>query len=135
METTITRKLIGYGPLASHAYPSCASDAPRPFIDESAREAMTVELLISLGSRRSWADAFDGAVVKTPGRILRKLAPKDRLARVAWVSLALQVNPRKVSDALAQEAETWDDAQTELFNVITSIFTRYDISDYDSDLH
>ena len=131
METTITRKLIGYGPLASHAYPSCASDAPRPFIDESAREAMTVELLISLGSRRSWADAFDGAVVKTPGRILRKLAPKDRLARVAWVSLALQVNPRKVSDALAQEAETWDSGQCAYFNALTDALEKFNLVGFD----
>jgi hypothetical protein len=69
--------------------------------------------------------------VLQPDRLLRKAVPKDRLGRVAWTALALQINPAKVSHALAQEAETWDTEQCDLFNAITDVLENFDVSSFD----
>lgn len=127
---------LGYGPLASRAFPGCASDAPSPD-DEEVRRDLISALVKALDPEGKddpldpWFAAFRAAVVLQPDRLLRRVVPKDRLGRVAWTALALQINPRKVSDALAQEAETWDTEQCDLFNAITDVLENYDVSSFD----
>lgn len=127
---------LGYGPLASRAFPGCASDAPSPD-DEEVRRDLISALVKALDPDGKddpldpWFAAFRAAVVLQPDRLLRKAVPKDRLGRVAWIALALQINPRKVSDALAQEAETWDTEQCDLFNAITDVLENFDVSSFD----
>jgi len=127
---------LGYGPLASRVFPGCASDAPSPN-DEEVRRELIGALVKALDPEGKddpldpWFAAFRAAVVLQPDRLLRRVVPKDRLGRVAWTALALQINPRKVSDALAQEAETWDTEQCALFNAITDVLENYDVSSFD----
>lgn len=127
---------LGYGPLASRAFPGCASDAPSPD-DEEVRRDLISALVKALDPEGKddpldpWFAAFRAAVVLQPDRLLRRAVPKDRLGRVAWIALALQINPRKVSDALAQEAETWDTEQCDLFNAITDVLENFDVSPFD----
>lgn len=127
---------LGYGPLASRAFPGCASDAPSPD-DEEVRRDLISALVKALDPEGKddpldpWFAAFRAAVVLQPDRLLRRVVPKDRLGRVAWTALALQINPRKVSDALAQEAETWDTEQCDLFNAITDVLENFDVSSFD----
>ena len=78
-----------------------------------------------------WVVAFRAACVLHPNRLLRKRPPRERLARTVWVALALQINPAKVSHALAQEAETWDAEQCDLFGAITDVLENFDISSFD----
>jgi len=127
---------LGYGPLASRAFPGCASDAPSPD-DEEVRRDLISALVKALDPEGKddpldpWFAAFRAAVVLQPDRLLRKAVPKDRLGRVAWTALALQINPAKVSHALAQEAETWDTEQCDLFNAITDVLENFDVSSFD----
>jgi len=131
---THTVTCLGYGPLASRCFPGCASDAPSPE-DEAVRQDLISALVKALDPESwqsyPWLAAFRAAVVLQPDRLLRKAVPKDRLGRVAWTALALQINPRKVSDALAQEAETWDTEQCDLFNAITDVLENFDVSSFD----
>ena len=140
MQTTYTLKhtvtCIGYGPLASRCFPGCASDAPSPD-DEEVRRDLISALVKALDPEGKddpfdpWFAAFRAAVVLQPDRLLRKAVPKDRLGRVAWTALALQINPAKVSHALAQEAETWGTEQCDLFNAITDVLENFDVSSFD----
>ena len=140
MQTTYTLKhtvtCIGYGPLASRCFPGCASDAPRPE-DETVRQDLVIALVKALDPEGTddlsdpWVSAFRAAVVLQPGRLLRKRPPRERLARTVWVAFALQMNPAKVSHALAQEAETWDAEQCDLFGAITDVLENYDVSSFD----
>jgi len=128
---------IDYGPLASRCFPGCASDAPDPAVDEAARQ----ELIRAMGKAFDpegrddlsdpWIVALRAACVLHPDRLLRKRPPRERLARTVWITFALQINPAKVSKALAQEAETWDDEQCALFNAITDALEGFDLSGYD----
>jgi len=140
MQTTYTLKhtvtCIGYGPLASRCFPGCASDAPSPDDDEVRRELIgsLVKALDPEGRDNPldpWFSAFRSAVVLQPDRLLRKRPPAERLARTVWVALALQINPAKVSHALAQEAETWDAEQCDLFGAITDVLENFDVSSFD----
>ena len=134
---THTVTCMGYGPLATRAFPGCASDAPDPAVDEAARRDLIIaleEALDSDGQRDPldlWFVAFRAACVLHPDRLLRKRAPKERLARTIWVALTLQINPAKVSEALAKEAEAWDEEQCALFNAITDVLEGFDLSGYD----
>ena len=140
METTYTLThtvtCIGYGPLASRCFPGCASDAPSPE-DEAVRQDLIIALAKALDPEGKddlsdpWFAAFRAAVVLQPGRLLRKRPPRERLARTVWVAFALQMNPAKVSHALAQEAEAWDAEQCDLFNAITDVLENYDVSSVD----
>ena len=134
---THTVTCIGYGPLASRCFPGCASDAPDPLADDETRQELSSTMEKALDPEGKddpfdpWFAAFRAACVLHPERMLRKRPPKERLARTVWVALALQINPRKVSDALAQEAETWDTEQCALFNAITDVLENYDVSSFD----
>jgi hypothetical protein len=134
---TLAFKIIGYGPLATRAFPGCASDAPDPAVDEAARQDLIValeEALDSDGQRdplNLWFLALRAACVLHPDRLLRKRPPRERLARTVWVALTLQINPAKVSEALAKEAEAWDEEQCALFNAITDVLEGFDLSGYD----
>ena len=141
MQTTYTLKhtvtCIGYGPLASRCFPGCASDAPNPYFDDDARQELISTLEKALDPEEKndpldpWFAAFRAACVLHPDRMLRKRPPAERLARTVWVALALQINPAKVSHALAQEAETWDAEQCDLFGAITDVLENFDISSFD----
>ena len=141
MQTTYTLThtvtCIGYGPLASRGFPGCASDAPNPYFDDDARQELisTMEKALDPKGKNDpldpWFAAFRAACVLHPDRMLRKRPPAERLARTVWVALALQINPRKVSNALAQEAETWDAEQCDLFCAITDVLENFDISSFD----
>jgi len=141
MQTTYTLKhtvtCIGYGPLASRCFPGCASDAPNPYFDDDARQDLisTMEKALDPEEKNDpldpWFAAFRAACVLHPDRMLRKRPPAERLARTVWVALALQINPAKVSHALAQEAETWDAEQCDLFGAITDVLENFDISSFD----
>lgn len=139
MTTTLTHTVtcIGYGPLASRCFPGCASDAPSPATDDAAHRALIKTLVKAVDPQGKddpsdpWFKSLRSACVLHPDRLLRKTPPKDRLARVAWVSLALQVNPRKVSDALAREAETWDSGQCAYFNALTDALEKFNLVGFD----
>ena len=141
MQTTYTLThtvtCLGYGPLAFRGFPGCASDAPDPAADEAVRRDLIKTLVKAVDPEgkddpaNPWYHAIRSACVLRADRLLRKSPPKDHLGRVAWISLALQVNPRKVSDALAQEAETWDTGQCALFNVLTDALSKFDLSGFD----
>ena len=140
MQTTYTLKhtvtCIGYGPLASRCFPGCASDAPSPDDEEVRRDLIsTMEKALDPEEKNDpldpWFTAFRAACVLHPDRMLRKRPPAERLARTVWVALALQINPAKVSHALAQEAETWDTEQCDLFNAITDVLENFDVSSFD----
>lgn len=141
METTYTLThtvtCIGYGPLASRCFPGCASDAPNPYFDDDARQELisTMEKALDPEEKNDpldpWFAAFRAACVLHPDRMLRKRPPAERLARTVWVALALQINPSKVSHALAQEAEAWDAEQCDLFDAITDVLENFDISSFD----
>lgn len=128
---------MGYGPLASRAFPGCASDAPNPAVDKAARRDLIQALVKAVDPEGTddlsspWVKAFRGAVVMAPNRVLRKRPPADRLARVFWMSLALQINPAKVGRAMAKEVEAWDDEQCALFNAVTDALEDFDLSGYD----
>ena len=134
---THTVTCMGYGPLATRAFPGCASDAPDPAVDEAARRDLIIaleEALDSDGQRDPldlWFVAFRAACVLHPDRLLRKRPPRERLARTVWTTFALQINPSKVSHALAQEAEDWDAEQCDLFDAITDVLENFDISSFD----
>jgi len=134
---THTVTCMGYGPLAFRAFPGCASDAPDPTADEAVRRDLIQPLVKAVDPEGTddpsspWFKALRGACVLQRDRLLRKTPPKDRLARVAWVSLALQVNPALVSDALAREAKAWDTGQCALFNVLTDALSKFDLSGFD----
>ena len=133
---THTVTCIGYGPLASRCFPGCASDAPSPY-DEEVRRDLINALVKALDPEGKddpsdpWFAAFRAAIVLQPNRLLRKRPPAERLARTVWVAFALQMNPAKVSHALAQEAETWDTEQCDLFNAITDVLENFDVSSFD----
>jgi|DEB0MinimDraft_10_1074344.scaffolds.fasta_scaffold13713_7 hypothetical protein len=134
---TLAFKIIGYGPLATRAFPGCASDAPDPAVDKAARRDLIQALVKAVDPEGTddlsspWVKAFRGAVVMAPNRVLRKRPPADRLARVFWMSLALQINPAKVGRAMAKEVEAWDDEQCALFNAVTDALEDFDLSGYD----
>ena len=134
---THTVTCMGYGPLATRAFPGCASDAPDPAANEAARQDLIIALEKALDPEEKndpldpWFAAFRAACVLHPDRLLRKRVPKERLARTVWVALTLQINPAKVSEALAKEAEAWDEEQCALFNAITDVLEGFDLSGYD----
>ena len=134
---THTVTCMGYGPLASRAFPGCASDAPDPAVDEAAHQELirAMDKAFDPEGRDDlsdpWIVALRAACVLHPDRLLRKRAPKERLARTIWVALTLQINPAKVSEALAKEAEAWDEEQCALFNAITDALEGFDLSGYD----
>ena len=140
MQTTYTLKhtvtCIGYGPLASRCFPGCASDAPSPE-DEAVRQDLIIALVKALDPEGKddpsdpWFAAFRAAIVLHPNGLLRMRPPRERLARTVWVAFALQINPAKVSHALAQEAEAWDAEQCDLFGAITDVLENFDISSFD----
>ena len=141
MQTTYTLThtvtCIGYGPLASRCFPGCASDAPDPAVDEAARQELirAMDKAFDPEGRDDlsdpWIVALRAACVLHPDRLLRKRPPRERLARTVWVAFALQMNPAKVSHALAQEAEAWDAEQCDLFDAITDVLENFDISSFD----
>lgn len=138
-EYSVTHTVVcmGYGPLASRAFPGCASDAPNPYFDDDARQELisTMEKALDPEEKNDpldpWFAAFRAACVLHPDRMLRKRPPAERLARTVWVALALQINPAKVSEALAKEAEAWEEEQCALFNAITDVLEGFDLSGYD----